>query len=203
MFSSLKRTSTSLGRATFLLLILASIIAFKCGWFVHSANAVELPHEEFKKVYQAAKAKALSKPVNNAPWFAGEYYTEMDVEGEGSGHTHNSTHYLTAGYEYFLENVCCMDCGPQSLGRVREIGDGRLELCPSYARVNWYHRECWTVSIIRWGERQYLVHSTRRFEEDVASGKEPRFGPEGGSPMRKGDWDKPADGKPQLPKLDH
>ena len=73
MFASLKSTPTSLGRATFLLLVLASIIAFKCGWFVHRAHAVELPHEEFKKVYQAAKAKALSKPATNAPWFAGEY----------------------------------------------------------------------------------------------------------------------------------
>ena len=126
------------------------------------------------------------------------------MEGEGMGHTHNSTTYLTAEYEYFLENVCCMDCGPQSLGRVREIGEGRLELCPSYARVNWYHRECWTVSIIRWGDRQYLVADSGRkwFDQEIKAGKEPRSGPEGGSPMRKGDWNKPAKGKPVFPKLD-
>jgi len=55
---------------------------------------------------------------------------------------------------------------------------------------------------IRWGERLYLIPTDGivRFCNAINSGKEPRNGPHGQFFLRRGDWEKEAPGKPELPK---
>jgi len=54
---------------------------------------------------------------------------------------------------------------------------------------------------VRWGDRQYLVPSDQLldFTNQIKRGAEPRSSSFGHVYLRKGDWDKPVSGAPDLP----
>ena len=55
--------------------------------------------------------------------------------------------------------------------------------------------------VVRWGERTYLVHADEimKLVEGINRGDEPRSRPQGWIYLRDGDWERPADGAPDLP----
>ena len=212
-----KSTRTSTSRALFLLVILASVIAFRCGWFVRGARGIStFPdglaapkrgndsrgpgwNTKFAQVYSEAKSKGLVNKISNPPWYAGEYYRDDPKPGE---EWRKSSIVITHGQEYFSEaEICCGMGGPLNFGTVKPIGDGRLDLCPKY-RGRPGGDECWKVSIVRWGDRQYLVSDLEleSFLGAVESGIEPRKSAYGKFFMRNGDWSKEVTTSPIIPK---
>jgi hypothetical protein len=218
MFSNSSNSRKSISRATFLLLLLASLLAFRYGWLVRSARAIgEWSGAEdseknrsnviwtdwqsrFATEYKRAKATALAKPVSSPPWYAGSYEVYFM---EHMGDTHSNTILITPSNEYFDEIKSCITSGPVKFGTVRTLDDGLLELCPK-ARNQPGSEHCSMSNVIRLGDRQYLIplSSLDGFARALADGAEPRKDGVGSFFMRKGDWDKPVQGRPQLRKVD-
>jgi len=212
MVSAPRNSRTSIFRATFLLLLLALLLAFRYGWFVRSARAIGEWSgigsnvfwtdwgSKFATEYKQAKAEALARQVSSPPWYAGQYeqYRVEYVEELWSDKI-----LITPSREYFHEISWGLTVGPNNFGTVRALGEGRLELCPS---TSWQpgSNECIIMCAIPWGERQYLVKNDEvsSFVGAIDAGKEPREKDIGEFYMRKDDWKKPVQGRPLIPKDD-
>ncbi len=216
MFSAARKSRTSIFRATFLLLILALLLAFRCGWFVQSARAIEGWTDaagcwkarsnvfwtdwgtRFGTKYKQAKAAALAKQVSSPPWYAGQY-EKYRIEYEEE--LWYEKILITPSREYFHEIREGLSVGPINFGTVRALGEGRLELCP---RTSWQPGSdgCIIMCAIPWGERQYLIENDKvdNFVGAIDAGKEPRNKDIGEFYMRQDDWEKPVQGRPLIPK---
>lgn len=166
------------------------------------AHAVVLPAAEFERLYRQEKTRAIAASQGSTPWWAGEYYSEDSDLGD----VHSSTLVITSNREYFSEIVNCVDPGPQFFGTVRVSNAGRLHFQPTHGRQPFMfaadpNPKPWAARLVRWGERVYLVgdYQLSRFEQAVEQGLEPRSSAGGEFSMRRGDWNKPATGKPDIP----
>src|SRR5207253_3560046 len=89
----------------------------------------------------------------------------------------------------------------QDHGRVTER-DGVLKIAWELQELGWPGDLPPDFLIVRWDRRRYLVppEDVLTFCVDARSGREPRRGVHGMYYLRRGDEDKPATGKPDLPK---
>jgi hypothetical protein len=78
------------------------------------------------------------------------------------------------------------DEGVAFFGPAEEGGEGGLSL---------------RLQVVRWGERTYLVpvDEIMKLVDGINRGDEPRTGRQGWFYLRDGDWERPADGAPDLP----
>ena len=181
-----------------LALLLAAVVwlAVGSGRFAGVTAARSLPPQEFADAFRKAKSAALSVARSGHPW-AG-VYTQEDPTIPGR---HGSTLVIASTGHYTYETENCMGGGPEHFGRARLRGDSVIELTPEYCRAGRSARGRVDFLLVRWGERHYMIfgRSVPHFQIAVENGDEPRNSIKGDFLLRRGDWDIPVSGPPELP----
>ena len=123
---------------------------------------------------------------------AGDYYY-----GDGTGV--NRWLSIRPDGTYFYTWRGCLGLYASAYGRLSLDADGVAELGP--AEEGGEGGLSFKARFVRWGERTYLVPEDEllKFVEVINDGDEPRQGMRGSFYLRDGDWERPADGAPDLP----
>jgi len=107
--------------------------------------------------------------------------------------------YLVLTPERFLYvRWGCMGTYGRVFGKVSANGED-LVLTPDPQVAASWGGESLRLSILRWGDRTYAIDSWTAFCRAMEWNSEPRSSDTGEVFLRRGDWDKPADGPPPLP----
>jgi hypothetical protein len=143
-------------------------------------------------VILAIMASTGDLPRSGLDEVVGSYY-----HGDGLGTNCTLTIEANGRFSYIWTG--CLGVYEQGEGPA-EMAGGRLVLHPEGNRSP---RLKTRYIPVRWDERLYLIPEEQvpAFRTIVEKGDEPRTGPHGWFYLRRGDWDKQAQGRPQLDNL--
>ena len=125
---------------------------------------------------------------------AGEY-------SYGNGFDRNITLEISPDGRFLYKHCNCENVIDQVRGKV-VLQDGQVIFYPESQRHTWPAGMGSVLIPVTWDQRLYLVphHDIVGFSNQVNRGIEPvRRGSVGNYFLREGDWDRPAEGKPNLP----
>jgi hypothetical protein len=125
---------------------------------------------------------------------AGEY-------GYGNGFDRNCTLEISPDGRFIYKLCNCETVVDQAAGKV-VLQDGQVLLQPERPRQQWPRGMATVLVPVTWDQRLYLVpqNDILGFSNQVNRGVEPvSRGSMGNYFLREGDWDRPAEGKPDLP----
>ena len=123
---------------------------------------------------------------------AGDYFY-----GDGLGVNRLLSIYPDGTYSYAWRG--CLGLYASAYGRISLDDEGVAFFGPAEEGVE--GGLSLRLQVVRWGERTYLVHADEimKLVEGINRGDEPRSGAHGWFYLRDGDWERLADGAPELP----
>lgn len=176
--------------------LVSYVVVLACAVSVARGDETLLPRE--MEARQAVTTAASAIPPDQATTdivrLAGEY-------SYGNGFDMNCTLEISAEGRFLFKLWNCETVVDQSSGRIT-ITDGLIMLHPDKQRDSWPRGTASVMVPVVWGKRLYLVpqNDIAGFSNQVNRGLEPvSRGGINSYYLREGDWDRPVEGKPQLP----